>query len=84
MDTWTLQKGYPVLQIDRNGTKLKLTQKWFLLNPLNSAQNNSIEYKKYKWYIPFTYTTKKIQDFDIESRPNWFNKNDAECILFFF
>ena len=80
MDTWTLKKGYPVLQINRNGTQLKLTQKWFLLNPLNNAQNNLTEFNQYKWYIPFTFTTRKLRDFDFESKPTWFKKNDAQRI----
>lgn len=80
MDTWTLRKGYPVLQINRTGSQLRLTQKWFLLNPLNNAQNNLTEYNQYKWYIPFTYTTKNLKDFDFEKRPIWFKKDDAQCI----
>jgi aminopeptidase N len=50
MHSWTLRKGYPVLQMDREGDRLILTQKWFLLNPLNKVQNENItEYNEYRW-----------------------------------
>ena len=49
MTSWTLQKGYPLLEIKRNKSKLIITQKWFLVNPLNKAQNNKTEYDSYKW-----------------------------------
>jgi aminopeptidase N len=74
MDTWTLQKGYPVVQADRNGNKLTTTQKWFLLNPLNSIQNTQ-EYNKYQWFVPITYTTRQELSFDFEKRPQWLKEN---------
>ena len=78
MDTWTLQKGYPVVDVVRSDdNKLHLTQRWFLLNPLNTIQNTS-EYLQTRWYIPFTYTTKEELDFDFEKRPIWFSKDESE------
>lgn len=71
MDTWTLQKGYPVVTIAKeDNNKVKASQKWFLLNPLNNLQGTE-EYEKYKWYVPITVTTKDEQDFDFEKRPVW-------------
>ena len=32
MDTWTLQMGYPVVTVKRNGNKATLTQEHFLLD----------------------------------------------------
>ena len=79
MDTWTLQKGYPVVTITRNNNnnQLTLTQKWFLLNPLNTVQGTS-EYDSYRWYIAFTYTTKQQQNWNIETPPNWFLKDQQQ------
>jgi len=78
MDTWTLKMGYPVVEVKRSDdNKLHLTQRWFLLNPLNTIQNTS-EYLQTRWYIPFTYTTKEELDFDFEKRPIWFSKDDSE------
>ena len=80
MDTWTLQKGYPVVTISRNNNQLTLTQKWFLLNPLNTIQGTA-EYNKYKWYIGFTFTTKEEQDWQMDKKPNWFKPQDTQCNL---
>lgn len=87
MDTWTLQKGYPVINID---TKcyycnnnydddyyyINITQNWFLLNPI-STNNNNNQTSDYKWYIPFTYTTSNELNFNFETKPIWFKKNDT-------
>ena len=72
MDTWTLQMGYPVVQVNRdfNTNKLSISQKWFLVNPLNKIQNTN-EYNTYKWYIPFTHTTKIESNFDFDKKPEW-------------
>ena len=77
MDTWTLQKDYPVVTITRNNNQLTLTQKWFLLNPLNTVQCTS-EYDSYIWYIAFTYTTKQQQNWNMETPPNWFLKDQQQ------
>jgi aminopeptidase N len=85
MDTWTLQMGYPVLEVIRNyssGT-FKLKQKWFLVNPLSQIQNNKFEYNKYRWYIPVTYTNKIESDFRFEKETLWFKPKEAESKLRF-
>jgi aminopeptidase N len=80
MDTWTLQKGYPVLTVTRRGAnQISLAQKWFLLNPLNSIQSTD-EYAKNRWHIPFTYTTKEELNFNFESFTYWFRPDQQECI----
>lgn len=71
MDTWTLQKGYPVVTIEKNADdKVKVSQRWFLVNPLNTVRGTP-EYEKYKWYVPITMTTKQEKDFNFEKRPTW-------------
>jgi aminopeptidase N len=75
MDTWTLQKGYPVIQVNRNGSEFTTTQKWFLLNPLNSIQ----DYNDYQWFVPITFTTSRELDFNFEMRPEWLKPNDTGC-----
>lgn len=79
MDTWTLKKGYPVVTVTRDYTnnKINLKQKWFLLNPNNSAQHSS-RYATYKWYVPFTFTTQENPDFSFEKRPIWLKPEDEE------
>lgn len=75
------KKGYPVVQIKRDGNKMKLTQSWFLLNPSNKMKNRP-EFKTYKWYVPFTYTNKQELNFDFETKPIWLTPDTDECIFF--
>lgn len=79
MDTWTVQKGYPVVTVTRlNSNQISLTQKWFLLNPLNSVQDTDV-YRTYRWYVPFTFTTKEELNFEFETKPIWFSPDQQEC-----
>jgi aminopeptidase N len=82
MDTWTLQKGYPVVNvaIDREAAQLRLSQTWFLLNPLNKV--NRAEFEAYKWYVPFTYTTNTELNFEFETKPVWLTPDKNECNKF--
>lgn len=77
MDTWTLQKGYPLIQINRNGSELSVTQNWFLLNRENKVQETA-EYRKYKWYVPVTVTNNQEKDFDFGKRPTWLMPTDRK------
>ena len=82
MDTWTLQKGYPVVYVERrtNDTnQLIVTQKYFLLNPLNTLQNNQTEYNKYKWFVPFTFTSRAKPNFTFESKTQWLKPDQQMC-----
>jgi aminopeptidase N len=76
MDTWTLRKGYPVVYVERNQTANTLTfkQDWFLLNPLNTVRPD--EKAEYKWYVPFTYTTKSKPDFNLTQNVTWIKPQD--------
>ncbi len=90
MDSWTLKKGYPVIQVDRQmststpnsnlfNTELVIKQKWFLLNPLSKSFSDPSTYNSYKWFVPITFTTKSNASFDFERRPNWLKPSDKEC-----
>lgn len=58
MDTWTLQMGYPVLNIRNKGNdKYEVFQERFLYD---RDANVTTKYKSkfnYKWVVPFTYLT---------------------------
>lgn len=85
MDTWTLQMGYPVVDVRREGKKLNLTQRWFLLSPLSKMRQpqNAIEYNKHKWFIPFTMTSSDKLQFDFESDIYWLKPDVDECEILF-
>ncbi|XP_035680492.1 aminopeptidase N-like isoform X1 [Branchiostoma floridae] len=58
MDTWTLQMGYPVVNLTRDygrGTA-QATQQHFLLDP--TATVSAPSDFGYRWHIPLTYTTR--------------------------
>lgn len=80
MDTWTLQKGYPIVQVNCNRSVLNITQKWFLINPISPAlvSSNQSEFNSYKWYVPFTYTTREKANFNFETKPTWLKPNESE------
>lgn len=44
INTWTVQMGYPILDVKMQGNNYVLTQKRFLLNPKESG-NDSSPYK---------------------------------------
>jgi len=52
MDTWTLQMGYPVVNVERNyeTQSVSFQQKRFLINP-NSTSDGS-----YAWFVPLSWT----------------------------
>ena len=81
MDTWTKKKGYPVVTVGRKRNNVKITQSWFLLNPNNSLANNVTAYNEFRWYIPFTFTTKDVRDFKFESNTTWLSPDVKEGII---
>ncbi|KAK6494852.1 leucyl-cystinyl aminopeptidase isoform X1 [Huso huso] len=50
MKSWTLQKGFPLVTVTRNGTKMTLQQERFLLSVANSSSSSS----SYLWQVPLT------------------------------
>ena len=79
MDTWTLQKGYPVVHVTRTTNTLgrtmtiKLNQTRFQLEKYRNdtpASNSN-----YQWYIPFTFTIRSSLNFEFEQAPFWLYPN---------
>ncbi|KAH8358907.1 hypothetical protein KR093_003226 [Drosophila rubida] len=68
MDSWTLQTGYPIINVTRNyeqGTA-KLTQERYLLNTqiARNARGGC-------WWVPISYTTQGQQDFNNTAPKAW-------------
>lgn len=55
MDTFTKQKGFPVITVARSGNQFRLRQSRFLADP-NATDTEESEFG-YKWYVPLTYIT---------------------------
>ncbi|KAJ6637110.1 Aminopeptidase Ey, partial [Pseudolycoriella hygida] len=51
MDTWTLQSGYPVVTVTRNGTNVIISQQKYMLPSVDYEDST-------RWFIPITYETK--------------------------
>ncbi|KAH8232214.1 hypothetical protein KR032_002212 [Drosophila birchii] len=69
MDSWTLQTGYPVINVTRDyaAGKAELTQQRYLLNTeVCRSQNGGC------WWIPLSYTTQSQLDFNDTSPEDWF------------
>lgn len=49
--SWTLQPGYPIVSVMRNGTSVHLTQQRFMLPKIDESD-------KSRWHIPITFETK--------------------------
>ncbi|XP_060762990.1 leucyl-cystinyl aminopeptidase [Neoarius graeffei] len=49
MNTWTVQKGFPLVTVNRTGNQVKVTQDHFLLSPGNTTEHSNL------WHIPLTY-----------------------------
>lgn len=88
MDTWTKQMGYPVITLQREGSRVTAAQNRFLLY---SKTKISQEFKSpygYKWQIPFIYSIssepqnvkkmlikKDTESFEIPQHTNWIKGN---------
>ncbi|XP_033100847.1 endoplasmic reticulum aminopeptidase 1-like [Anneissia japonica] len=82
MDTWTIQKGYPVVTMSRVNNKIEASQKqFFLMEDFKPTEKNL-------WIIPLTYVTdkgksasvlfenvEKAPSIDIDSSVKWFKGN---------
>lgn len=69
MDTWTLQTGFPVVNIKRSPTSkntFRLEQERFVYVHKNRKESENL-----LWWIPITYTTNKHLDFQNTRPSNW-------------
>lgn len=53
MDTFTKQKGFPVITVERVANQYRLRQSRFLADP--AANETAVSEFNYKWYVPLTY-----------------------------
>ena len=81
MDTWTLQMGYPVINVHRtfpiNGEVIILSQERFLLFEDEETNDDPA----YKWWVPVTYTTMKSPDFNNTKTSVWMKPEDETTTI---
>lgn len=73
MDSWTLQAGYPVLNVKKNGSDIIISQQRFLLP---KADENDTS----RWFIPITYSTTSHPATN-EIPEYWMTQNDKVLVL---
>ncbi|KAG8193296.1 hypothetical protein JTE90_003783 [Oedothorax gibbosus] len=78
LDTWTRQKGYPLITVTLKHRVVRMKQRRFLLTPpdYDDAKPSDLSPYGYKWFVPVTYIT----DIDKENT-FWLNMTDGEFLL---
>ncbi|XP_058444534.1 aminopeptidase N-like [Malaya genurostris] len=68
MESWTLQTGYPVIEVTRNyeADTADITQIRFL-----SDREQQQNFTDYCWWIPLTYTSSESPDFETTRARDW-------------
>lgn len=78
MDTWTLQTGFPVVNVTRNYENkiLTFTQERFFYN-VDEYGSDSTDDKPI-WIIPITYTSEPELKFDVTKPSHWLRSEKME------
>lgn len=80
MDTWTLQKNYPLVTVTRSYAtgEATLTQERFLMKPDETGDTND-----YKWWIPVTFSSvgDGESDFDNTYNDNMFLRPEDDSLV---
>ncbi|XP_064114526.1 aminopeptidase N-like isoform X2 [Macrobrachium nipponense] len=78
MDTWTLQMGYPVINVTRSpdGTTATVTQERYLLNKKDSRDDS-----KYSWWVPLNYASQGNPNFTVTSPLVWMKDSESEITV---
>ena len=75
MDTWTLQMGYPVINVKREGQLLTVSQKRFL-----SSSSSTEDQDQYKWWVPITFDFENSA-FNRTSSSFWLSPDQNELTI---
>lgn len=79
MDTWTLQMGYPVINVIRSsdGSSATVSQNRFLL----VENENSTDPHNYMWWVPLSYTSQDSPDFESTQVKVWMKDSETEITV---
>ncbi|KAG4068421.1 hypothetical protein HA402_007941 [Bradysia odoriphaga] len=82
MDTWTLQTGFPVVTVTRdyNSSTVRFHQKKFEYADEVGKKKHSEKHSDSLWWIPITYTTSNVLNFN-ETRPSSWIRKTKELVL---
>ncbi|OXU26579.1 hypothetical protein TSAR_012204 [Trichomalopsis sarcophagae] len=71
LNSWTLQPGFPVVDVYFTGDVATLKQKRFLIKSTENTTEEST------WVIPINWATKSHPDFSDTTKINWLTKNQT-------
>ena len=75
MGTWTRQKGYPVIIVEKKGMEYVLRQERFLASSNTSDIASPYDYK---WEVPISYTTSE----NVQAvQRSWLHIHDEQLVL---
>lgn len=77
MDTWTLQTGFPVLNVHRNYDEDVVEFRQEKFNLINSGSTSNSSAKKPLWWIPVTYTHGAELSFNSTRPQYWIPKQET-------
>lgn len=71
MSSWTRQKGFPVLTVERNylSTTVTVSQQRYLSNPSTTQDPTT-------WWIPYNLATASSANFDETTATHWLSANN--------
>jgi aminopeptidase N len=81
MDTWTLQTGYPVINVTRNyednTNQVVFTQERFFINPKAASGNPNAT--NYRWWVPLSFAIAgDLASFENTSASLWMSPDNSE------
>lgn len=74
MDTWTLQAGYPVVQVNHSGSDVIVSQTRYMLPAHNETSTQ-------KWFVPLTFVTQANSANNITVPEHWLDDAAATKTL---
>ncbi|XP_069977546.1 aminopeptidase N-like [Penaeus vannamei] len=79
MDTWTLQKGFPVIKVARSpdGTSAQVSQEHFML----MKERNPSRTKALRWWVPLSFTSQREANFNQTEARGWMKDSEERITL---
>lgn len=77
METWISKKGFPLVTVRKNGTKIELHQEPFLVNM--DMENSNLD-ARILWQIPLTYISCNAKDYNITSQNTYLLSNQSDTL----
>ncbi|XP_037774385.1 LOW QUALITY PROTEIN: aminopeptidase N-like [Penaeus monodon] len=84
MDTWTLQKGFPVIKVTRSsdGTSADVSQVCISTGTfLLVKEEKSCRTQDLRWWVPLSYTSQGEANFDQTEAVGWMKDSDQRIAL---